>query len=155
MCVARSRDMTRPYRDVGIDLWTRDTTGIHERRWKDIAKWTRCVDWIFRIKNTVPSGLQWLNLLTRWATVSFLIRTLLHWIICNSTRSVSHALCTTPLCSHESLVPGMCRCVRDNLVTGQVTLHLYTSQDTTHSVLTKSLFKLASPGNTYIGRLCC
>jgi hypothetical protein len=62
---------------------------------------------------------------------------------------VSHALCTTPLCSHESLVPGMCRCGRDNLVTGQVTLHSYTSQDTTHAVLTKSLFKPASPGNTY------
>jgi hypothetical protein len=28
--------------------------------------------------------------------------------------------------SHESLIPGMCRYARDNLMTGQVTLHLYT-----------------------------
>jgi hypothetical protein len=47
------------------------------------------------------------------------------------TRSVSLELCTTPLYSHESLIPGMCRCGRDNLMTGQVTLHLDVSQDTT------------------------
>jgi hypothetical protein len=39
-----------------------------------------------------------------------------------STRSVSHALCTTPLCSHESLISGMCRYRRDNSMTGHTAL---------------------------------
>jgi hypothetical protein len=37
-------------------------------------------------------------------------------------RSVSHALFTTPLFSHESLIPGMCKYGRNNVMTGHTAL---------------------------------
>jgi hypothetical protein len=61
---------------------------------------------------------------------------------------MSHALSTTPLCSHASLISGMCGYGRDNSMTD------HTSQYKTLCTA-KSLFTLASPGNTHIEWLWC